>query len=154
MPVDVDGNGDGDERQQAPRIRIMPFMVCPRFTYYRHKDAAPTRDAGDDGSTDDGTLETPTPPERPKTKFGNEFSHTCLMGRATDTVTVHIEEAEERLRELKIQLAASSSNATLTGEIELRIKAVQSVIERLRQIRDEAHPTSASSAAFPDHDPH
>lgn len=47
-----------------------------------------------------------------------------------------------------LQLAASRS-ATVTGEIELRIKAVESVIERLRQIRDEAQPSS-----LPDHDPH
>ncbi|KPV73207.1 uncharacterized protein RHOBADRAFT_54988 [Rhodotorula graminis WP1] len=138
MPVD-DGHGE-------PRLRILPFMVCPRFTYYRHKDSAPTKD-GDDDESGDG-LEASTPPEKPKTKFGNEFSHTCLMGRATDTVSVHIEEAEERLRELKTQLAASKS-ATVIGEIELRIKAVQSVIERLSQIRDEAQPSSA-----PYHDAH
>ncbi|GAA5855492.1 hypothetical protein JCM9279_006025 [Rhodotorula babjevae] len=131
-----------DDGLDGPRLRIMPFMVCPRFTYYRHKDSAPTKD-GDDESADGH--EASTPPEKPKTKFGNELSHTCLMGRATDTVTVHIEEAEERLRELKSQLAASRS-ATLTGEIELRIKAVESVIERLRQIRDEAQPSS-----LPDH---
>ncbi|BGP51898.1 Protein SABRE [Rhodotorula kratochvilovae] len=109
--------------EDEPRIRIMPFMVCPRFTYYRHKDSAPTKDADDASESE----ETPTPPERPKSKFGNEFSHTCLMGRATDTV-----------------MFADSTDAALSSEIELRIKAVQSVIERLRQIRDEAHLSTPS----------
>jgi len=92
MPVD-----DGHDE---PRLRIMPFMVCPRFTYYRHKDSAPTKD-GDDESADG--LEASTPPEKPKTKFGSEFSHTCLMGRATGAslvLSLILDDAARGLMEL------------------------------------------------------
>lgn len=59
-----------------PQVRILPFIVCPRFTYYRQKDAR-SKDAAE------AENEERTPASLPKTKFGSEPSHTCLMGAAT-----------------------------------------------------------------------
>ncbi|GJN94531.1 hypothetical protein Rhopal_007614-T1 [Rhodotorula paludigena] len=126
--------------EEEPAIRILPFMVCPRFTYYRHKDAAPTKDADDEVPPED---ERSTPPERPKSKFGNELSHICLMGCATDTVTVQIEEAENRL-------LAQSDDQVRSDEIDLRIRAVRRIVERLCKVRDEASQASQR----PDSDSH
>lgn len=64
----------------APRVHLLPFMTCPRFTYYRHQDALTP--PVDQDSPPDGTG-CGTSPERPKSKFGSEPSHTCLMGSAT-----------------------------------------------------------------------
>jgi hypothetical protein len=62
-----------------PRVHLLPFMMCPRFTYYRHKEAgAPPTDASEAGAGDSPA----TPPDRPASKFGDEASHTCLMGSA------------------------------------------------------------------------
>lgn len=62
-----------------PRIHLLPFMMCPRFTYYRHKEAgAPPTDEREAGASDSPA----TPPDRPASKFGDEASHTCLMGSA------------------------------------------------------------------------
>ncbi|CEQ42515.1 SPOSA6832_04335, partial [Sporobolomyces salmonicolor] len=100
-----------------PRISILPLMVCPRFTYYRHVDSLPVREDDDDGSNDG---EAPTPSERPKTKFGTELSHTCLMGCATGT------------------LRGSTTDRSRSDELELRVRAVHRIIDRLRQVRDDA----------------
>lgn len=99
-----------------PSLRVLPFTVCPRFTYYRQTDTTPKEDlSGSEDSEQD--LE-----HGGKSKFGHEPSHTCLMGCATgaplrnplsarsltdlltfffpDTITVQIDSARHRLNEL------------------------------------------------------
>lgn len=61
-----------------PRLRVIPFTVCPRFTYYRQTDTAP-RDDGKGESDSDGCATL----EHSQSKFGHEPSHTCLMGSST-----------------------------------------------------------------------
>lgn len=65
---------------RQPQLRLLPLMSCPRFTYYRHTDAAPVKDTDEDSIRDLLDL---TSHEKGKTKFGKEASHTCLMGCAT-----------------------------------------------------------------------
>lgn len=60
---------------QRPKMRVMPFIVCPRFTYYRQTDTLPAFPNGEDAG--------PSRSDGPKSKFGKEPSHTCLMGCAT-----------------------------------------------------------------------
>lgn len=57
-----------------PRMRVLPFINCPRFTYYRKIDVEK-----------DGPVETDPEEAVSKTKFGKEPSHTCLMGCAKGT---------------------------------------------------------------------
>jgi hypothetical protein len=69
-----------------PQLRVLPFIVSPRFTYYRHVDASSkaggsNERADDKKSSEEGSDEQPA--ERAKTKFGKEPSHTCLMGCST-----------------------------------------------------------------------
>lgn len=111
-----------------PRIHLLPFMMCPRFTYYRHKDAgAPPADESEAGAGDSPA----TPPDRPASKFGDEASHTCLMGSAegerarrksahdrerrahreaasADTILVQIRGAQLRLEDLEAQVSSRS----------------------------------------------
>lgn len=63
-----------------PRIKIVPFISCPRFTYYRHSD---TRSNVPDSKQNEATIRlNPTLTENRKTKFGNEHTHTCTCGMA------------------------------------------------------------------------
>lgn len=57
---------------QNPQIQVLPFIKCPRFTYYRQIDVVAK-----------GGAEGPETILVPKSKFGTEASHTCLMGCAT-----------------------------------------------------------------------
>ncbi|GAA5897882.1 hypothetical protein JCM6882_005104 [Rhodosporidiobolus microsporus] len=120
---------------RRPQLRLLPLMTCPRFTYYRHTDAAPVRE-GDDTSSDHVEL---MPRDRGKTKFGHEGSHTCLMGCATDTIGVQVKEAEMRLAELELDMAPDQARA---DELNLRIRAVQHIIERLERVREETQDSS------------
>ena len=69
-----------------PQLRVLPFIVCPRFTYYRQIDVAgkPTAEENEEDEEGGQTAEeSTTAAPKAKTKFGNEPSHTCLMGTAT-----------------------------------------------------------------------
>ncbi|KAI5479861.1 hypothetical protein MNV49_002419 [Pseudohyphozyma bogoriensis] len=105
---------------RSPKLRVLPFMVCPRFTYYRHTDVQQQPETDDEGAPRQ---------EVSTSKFGTEPSHTCLMGCATDTITVQIESAMHRLEELQAQARSAT-------EIALRINAVQRIIDRLVRVRD------------------
>lgn len=64
---------------QTPRARVIPFIVCPRFTYTRQAD--PRKELEQDGE-DSSNVPTSVASNRPRSKFGVEPSHTCLMGSA------------------------------------------------------------------------
>jgi hypothetical protein len=70
-------------QDEDPKIRVFPFLVSPRFTYFRHVEAAPAQEAGEHSPS--SSHEHSNGPIKPTTKFGTEASHTCLMGRATGT---------------------------------------------------------------------
>lgn len=53
---------------QNPRMRVLPFINCPRLNYYRKIDVEKESGEGEEVQSN--------------TKFGNEDSHTCLMGCA------------------------------------------------------------------------
>ncbi|GAA5830097.1 hypothetical protein JCM11251_006874 [Rhodosporidiobolus azoricus] len=126
---------------RRPQLRLLPLMTCPRFTYYRHTDAAPAHE-DDDRSSDHFDL---MARERGKTKFGHEPSHTCLMGCSTDTIGVQIKEAEMRLTELEVQLETANDRSR-ADELTLRIRAVQRIIDRLEQVREESQDASRVDA--------
>lgn len=73
-----------------PQLRVLPFIVSPRFTYYRHVDAA-AKTGGSPNmershsktSAHEGGYQSGDTQDKAKTKFGNEPSHTCLMGCST-----------------------------------------------------------------------
>ncbi|GAA5985789.1 hypothetical protein JCM10908_007112 [Rhodotorula pacifica] len=129
-----------------PRVHLLPFMLCPRFTYYRHSDAAtpPTEDQRDSQTGDEHSPA--TPPELPKSKFGSEASHTCLMGSAEDTVLVQIRGAQFRLKDLESQLADTETGPR-RDEIELRIRAIHRIIERLQEVRQSTQSDLDRNAA-------
>jgi hypothetical protein len=69
-------------RDEEPVIRILPVLSSPRFTYYRQPSSGDDpRSTGDDS----GSQSDPEPdPNAPViTKFGDEDTHTCLIGQAT-----------------------------------------------------------------------
>jgi hypothetical protein len=57
---------------ENPSIQVLPLVKCPRFTYYR-KIGISTPDDPTEGVESIA----------PKSKFGSESSHSCLMGCAT-----------------------------------------------------------------------
>ncbi|BGP20274.1 Protein SABRE [Rhodosporidiobolus nylandii] len=117
---------------RQPQLGLLPLMTCPRFTYYRHTDAAPVNEADNDTASDFAGL---SARETGKTKFGTELTHTCLMGHATDAVSVQIKEAQLRLLELE---AAETHDAARKKELELRMLGVHKIMEQLERMRDKA----------------
>lgn len=62
--IDMDDFTDVDwTPKEAPRLHLLPALSCPRFTYFR--PATTTSDAN----------------RVEHTKFGNEKSHVCLLGK-------------------------------------------------------------------------
>ncbi|GAA5901240.1 uncharacterized protein JCM6883_000150 [Sporobolomyces salmoneus] len=134
-----------------PKIRVFPFLVSPRFTYFRHVEAAPAQDSGDQPTTATSPRshqhEHQNGPVKPTTKFGTEASHVCLMGRATDTVQVQIREAGIRLVELRSELSAVTDSSR-KKELENRIEVVERIIERLEKFYRDGHDEKIDN--FPD----
>ncbi|GAA5929891.1 uncharacterized protein JCM15063_004656 [Sporobolomyces koalae] len=116
-----------------PRIRVFPFIVSPRFTYFRHVEAVPASVRGSDSEHSGDQANR----LRPTTKFGSEPTHTCLVGRSTDTVEVQIREAKMRLAELQSQLSAISDQAR-KAVLESRIKVIEDILERLQRFHERS----------------
>ncbi|GAA5985459.1 hypothetical protein JCM5350_004004 [Sporobolomyces pararoseus] len=140
-----------------PKIRVFPFLVSPRFTYFRHVEAAPAQDSGGEQSPKsskathnhrNGT-EHQNGPIKPTTKFGTEASHVCLMGRATDTVQVQIREAGIRLVELRSQLSAVT-DPSRKKELTKRIEVVERIIERLERFYRNGKEERVDDPSDPD----
>lgn len=62
-----------------PQLQVLPFLVCPRFTYRRQTDGKGAAFGQNEPSEDDAGIPQVS---GPKSKFGKEPSHTCLMGSA------------------------------------------------------------------------
>ncbi|KAK4703534.1 hypothetical protein P7C70_g2687, partial [Phenoliferia sp. Uapishka_3] len=119
-----------------PRLRVIPFTVCPRFTYYRQTDTTAKDPSKSSTETPSGDNDTSTAAlKQSRSKFGHEPSHTCLMGCATDTITVQIDSAKSRLAELETELQQSTSNY-LAEQSRRRIDAIRKIIDRLMGLRE------------------
>ncbi|KAM0789695.1 hypothetical protein ACM66B_006555 [Microbotryomycetes sp. NB124-2] len=119
---------------RSPQLRVLPLLTCPRFTYYRQKD----NDAVDldEDSSERGASEKHGKIERPKTKFGKEPSHTCLVGCSTDSVSVQIAEAQKRLEQLEQEAEKASQHKVESRELGSRIEAVRRIVQRLERVRE------------------
>ena len=143
---------------RQPELRVMPFVVCPRFTYFRNADASnkPASDKDDDPHSvvdDNGDEPEMTVLDPPKTKFGKEPSHTCLMGCATDSLLIQIDLAEARLAQLhdEAENPAANVHEGTAAELQLRIAATQRIVDRLVHLRD-CNKTKPDEGAFPQPD--
>ncbi|SCZ97917.1 BZ3500_MvSof-1268-A1-R1_Chr3-3g06455 [Microbotryum saponariae] len=138
---------------EAPRVRMFPFITCPRLTYDRQVDVARwtpeeaeeeqrrhdqeghKSGAGDHARSQ--TLES-THDERseqayPKSKFGREPSHTCLVGQAK-----------------LASLPQTPAVAHTRRELESRIAAITAIIARLKKVREAELSAKRSPTVFND----
>ncbi|SCV74731.1 BQ2448_7760 [Microbotryum intermedium] len=171
---------------EAPRVRMFPFITCPRLTYDRQIDVARwtpeeaeeerrRRDQeghksgpGDHArsQTLDSTHDERSEKAHPKSKFGREPSHTCLVGRAksaymtaagesaytsahllachTAAIDIQIDAANARLEELQSQ-QTTPAIAHSRRELESRIAAITAIIARLKKVREAELSAKRSS---------
>ncbi|KAK4056456.1 Protein SABRE [Microbotryomycetes sp. JL221] len=128
---------------RSPHLRVLPLLVCPRFTYYRQKDVAPVGSSSFDNHDNETNRnrQDSSKIDRPKTKFGKEPSHTCLMGYS---VSVQIEEAQKRLEQLEKEAKGATARGQYdTRELNLRIEAVRRIVERLMRVRESIEKSAA-----------
>ncbi|KAE8231965.1 hypothetical protein CF326_g3008 [Tilletia indica] len=103
----------------APELSITQTMVCPRFHYYRKVESKrerrarqasldPMLDAGQESSEDNDNFPDDagmTPMSQlAYSKFGNEHTHTCLVGTSPSSPMVQTQLAEYRLSFLLAEL--------------------------------------------------
>ncbi|KAM0751839.1 hypothetical protein T439DRAFT_325030 [Meredithblackwellia eburnea MCA 4105] len=130
--VDLDDFVDAEYLipDRNPELRVIPFTVCPRFTYYRRTEARNEGPADVDEYGDEYRR-----PDVGNSKFGNESSHTCLMGCASDTITIQLDSAKRRLEELEKGGTLKPDGSDSSHERSHRIAAVKKIIDRLERLR-------------------
>ncbi|SNX85612.1 uncharacterized protein MEPE_04321 [Melanopsichium pennsylvanicum] len=111
----------------SPKIRMFPAMVCPRFNYYRkveskreHRAREMQDRAADGRSHSDGNHGIEDLLDRlERSKFGNERTHTCMVGQNDRPHGVQRKLAQERLqvirREIDHILNSGDDAATTSG---------------------------------------
>lgn len=101
---DTSAHAAATERIDEPKYRVQRFMTCPRMTYYRrpvHSGDKPDSEGSEDGDGEGGRTEAAPPP---RSKFGDEGSHLCLIGNATGPIEVQIDLTAKRAAELQAKL--------------------------------------------------
>lgn len=78
----------------TPVVHLLPAASCPRFTYFK------------------STTKTSNPSHASKSRFGDEDSHSCFLGKEDSVSRIQSELAHERIRELQRQLAGTLSKAS------------------------------------------
>ncbi|TFK55958.1 hypothetical protein OE88DRAFT_1731595 [Heliocybe sulcata] len=74
-----------------PTVHLFPTAFCPRFTYFKS--------AG----------QTPHPSYASRSKFGDEDTHTCFLGKESSVSHIQVDLARERIKELQRQVDRATS---------------------------------------------
>ena len=116
---DTSAHAAATEQIDEPKYRVQSFMTCPRMTYYRRPVNTAQPEGGerrgerqdtlssDDDDDEGGATLTEAPP--PKSKFGDEASHKCLIGNAAGPIEVQIGLTAQRAKDLEASLAGASA---------------------------------------------
>ena len=149
----------GDAR---PKITLYPLLVCPKFNYYRkrdsekekkardkarerkrrareypcHKQASSNGTGGKDAEGLSAYLE--------HSKFGNEPSHPCLVGKGIDPYMVQRELARERLNYIRSEIdrllsspkPSSPSTSTSSSSDDRKLDDEESNATQLRDFQN------------------
>ncbi|KAL0572042.1 Protein SABRE [Marasmius crinis-equi] len=105
------------------QLHILPVASCPRFTYFKKNSAI----SGD-------------PTQR--SKFGDEDTHQCLLGKEPSVPQVQSTLASERVSQLKVHLDRPGAEET-KGPQQRKISLLEHYIETLQKL-DEDSPTDHS----------
>lgn len=151
--------------ESEPKIKLLQALACPRFDYYRRIDSRRERKARNsdaeraDGKQDTEDLEDEEGDEQSemeRSKFGNELSHTCLVGQATRE-SPPPPRRSFLLNPICLSLAETScffmrllrSAAIFAIQRELaegRIRVLQAELDALEHSRDAQQPTADNAA--------
>ncbi|GLB33910.1 putative RNA pol II promoter Fmp27 protein [Lyophyllum shimeji] len=96
-----------------PKLHLLPVVTCPQFTYFKRHSVIPSN----------STL---------ASKFGDEKSHSCLLGKSLTVPQVQIEIAESRMKELRRLIRSKKSrNSDNTGSLEKMVTLLEDYVSLL-----------------------
>ncbi|KAI0347243.1 hypothetical protein BDW22DRAFT_1322640 [Trametopsis cervina] len=134
--VDLDDFRDPEwEPPSFPEMHALPMVWCPRFTYFKRLDDSTQKDREE------------------STKFGEEDSHVCFLGKEPSVPQVQMDIAVKRIEELRQQLAndidpfAPQGTAVEVGHIfgsvdtENMISLLQDYVKHLRTVQLQSRPS-------------
>ncbi|KAG0143385.1 hypothetical protein CROQUDRAFT_109221 [Cronartium quercuum f. sp. fusiforme G11] len=133
---------------ECPKVKVLDVVSCPQISYLRRPSSAghwtlaytngPNQTSDHDVSIDGQPIE--------KTKFGEEGTHTCLIGKAQDPMTAQIGLLDLRLHELEREREwyntkafaqdSVSSDTVKRREIDVRMETVRELRARMLNIKD------------------
>ncbi|KAI0702885.1 golgi-body localization protein domain-containing protein [Cytidiella melzeri] len=124
--ADLDDFKDPDwEPPSTPVLHALPMVSCPRFTYFKRQCASTAQDRVE------------------STKFGEEDSHVCFLGKEPSVPKVQLDIAQERIDELHAQLVNGIDFGASPPVAEVRrleintehmITLLQNYVKHLREV--------------------
>ncbi|EGG04706.1 uncharacterized protein MELLADRAFT_78278 [Melampsora larici-populina 98AG31] len=135
---------------EHPHVKVLDVVSCPRISYLRrpssvtHSTLSHTGGSGNTSDLEDSIDGQPIE----KTKFGEEGTHTCLIGKAPDPLSVQVGLLDLRLKELEREKSwydaklstrvpvTSSSDTVKRQEIGVRMETVKELRARMLEVRD------------------
>ncbi|KAJ9480159.1 Protein FMP27, mitochondrial [Pseudozyma hubeiensis] len=113
-------------RDPSPKVRMFPALACPQFNYYRKVDSQRERRAHEKDhaarGSDRSDSETDTEEligRLERSKFGNEDTHTCMVGQNDKPYSIQRKLAQERLHTIRREIDRilnSSDNRSFVSE--------------------------------------
>lgn len=135
---------------EHPHVKVLDVVSCPRISYLRRPSSVTHSTLSHSGgSVNTSDLEDSIDGQPiEKTKFGEEGTHTCLIGKAQDPLSVQVGLLDLRLKELEREKSwydaklsarvpvASSSDTVKRQEISVRMDTVKELRARMLEVRD------------------
>ncbi|GAC93156.1 potential mitochondrial protein Fmp27 [Pseudozyma hubeiensis SY62] len=113
-------------RDPSPKVRMFPALACPQFNYYRKVDSQRERRAHekDDAARGKDRSHSGTDMEEligrlERSKFGNEVTHTCMVGQNDKPYSIQRKLAQDRLHTIRREIDRilnSSDNGSFVSE--------------------------------------
>ncbi|KAL5508278.1 FMP27 [Sanghuangporus vaninii] len=125
---------DWEPTEDDPPVYIFPVASCPRFTYFKRTSKQPHRSS---------TVES--------SRFGNEDSHVCLMGKEESVHSLQAEIMRKRVSELREHLASLEHSANEEHSTDFKSKAEQ-IQKKIHQL--ERHIVQLQEAETAEVSPH
>uniref|UniRef100_V5EIZ2 Golgi-body localization protein domain-containing protein n=2 Tax=Kalmanozyma brasiliensis (strain GHG001) TaxID=1365824 RepID=V5EIZ2_KALBG len=100
-------------KEDSPQVRLFPALVCPQFNYYRKKDSELEHIAGEKEHIirEEGKRRSDDSQDREsilrrleRSKFGNEHTHTCMVGKNDRPYDIQRRLAQDRLQVIRSQI--------------------------------------------------
>ncbi|KAF7331891.1 hypothetical protein MKEN_00069400 [Mycena kentingensis (nom. inval.)] len=107
-----------------PLLHLLPFVSCPRFTYFRRAASGPDQE---------GT-----------SRFGIESTHTCFLGKQPSVLEVQIDIARARVAELQEMLNDHSQSDIDIVTMEKMLSLLQDYISLLQDTQNGSRTAGES----------